>query len=473
MFLFLSYNSPSMGTLSHLPPLPVVINYPDRTMTMARKDEDNIHLGLKQHDRVRHILLEAPSSSLRMWLELMNKPFPRLEYLSLSSTTTDSEEMSLVIPELLQVPRHLSLQGIGLANGLSSLSSTTALSTLSLTRIPESCYFPPAHLVTQLHGLPCLEELSIGFSLPIPLPSSEGELPSAPISPVTLPILSQFKFQGEDVYLDNVVAQINTPLLKRLSITLLFDLAFTLVNLTKFIRRTELLGCHGLVAGVIFNKDGPTIHVSCYEQPGIGELSLRVNCKPLDWQINSAAQVCSALGEVLSAVEKLALGLGLNVDGMPTNWESRRDSMIWHELLLPFIGVKKLYIGPSLTLELSQSLESVAGELVLDLLPELEELEVQLEMGHSKNVFSLFVETRESVARPVHLSVPSLQQAIQPNELPAMSEDQFKSSFLPFARSKGIRISERDLVIDGRQINLWALNREVFLRHGFESVRLQ
>ena len=288
-------------------------------------------------------------------------------------------------PELLQAPRYLSLHGIGLPKGLSSLSSTTALSTLSLTRIPESCYFPPAHLVTQLHGLPCLEELSIGFALPIPLPSSGGELSSAPISPVTLPILRQFTFQGEDVYLDNVVAQINTPLLKLLNVTLLFDLAFTLVNLTGFIRRTERLGCHGLVAGVMFNKDGPTIHASCHEQPGIMELSLRVNCKPFDWQINSAAQVCSALGEVLSAVEKLALDL--DVDRMPTNWERRRDSMIWHELLLPYLGVKKLYIGPSLTLELSQSLDSVAGELVLDLLPELEELEVQLEMGHSKMYF--------------------------------------------------------------------------------------
>ena len=470
VFLLLTYDSPSIATLGHLPPLPLVIHYPDRTRTLSRKDEDNIHLGLQQHGRVRQVILQAPSSSLRMWLQPMNKPFPRLEYLFLSSTTTDSEETSLVAPELLQAPRYLSLHGIGLPKGMSSLSSTTALSTLSLTRIPESCYFPPAHLVTQLHGLPCLEELSIGFALPIPLPSSGGELSSAPISPVTLPILRQFTFQGEDVYLDNVVAQINTPLLKLLNVTLLFDLAFTLVNLTGFIRRTERLGCHGLVAGVMFNKDGPTIHASCHEQPGIMELSLRVNCKPFDWQINSAAQVCSALGEVLSAVEKLALDL--DVDRMPTNWERRRDSMIWHELLLPYLGVKKLYIGPSLTLELSQSLDSVAGELVLELLPELEELEVQLEMGHSKHVFSLFVETRESVARPVYLSVPSSQQAIQPNEVPAMSEDQFKSSFLPFARSKGLRIGERDLVIDGRRINLWALDRAVFLRHGFESVCL-
>jgi hypothetical protein len=67
---------------------------------------------------------------------------------------------------------------------------------------------------------------------------------------------------------------------------------------------------------------------------------------PLDWQIDSATQVCSALGKVVSAVEELTLDL--NADGMPSNWENTFDNMLWHELLLPFIGVKKLHIGRSL-----------------------------------------------------------------------------------------------------------------------------
>ncbi|KAH9995717.1 hypothetical protein BJV77DRAFT_204759 [Russula vinacea] len=136
--------------------------------------------------------------------------------------------------------------------------------------------------------------------------------------------------------------------------------------------------------------------------------------------------------------------------------------------LLPFIGVKKLYIGPPLTLELSQSLESVAGGLVLELLPELEELEVQLEIGRSKNVLSLFVETRESVDRPVYLSVPPSQQ---PYKLPAMLEHHFKNAFFQFTRSKGvIGPGKRDLIINGQAIDLWALHREVCARDGFESV---
>jgi hypothetical protein len=341
-----------------------------------------------------------------MWLELMNKPFPRLLDLSLLSTTV--EEMNPILPATLHAPhlRCLSLHGISLSTGLPFLSSAIALSTLSLTHIGTSSYFPPGHLVTQLQGLLHLEELSIGFAVPIPLPGSEGRLQPAPNLPVTLPTLRRLTFGGVDVYLDNLVAQINTPLLERLTVTLFFDLTYTLVNLNEFIRRTERFRC--LTVQVIFNSDGASIDSDAghYKQQGIGKLSFRVNCERFDWQIDSATQVCSALREVLSAVEELTLDL--DADGVPSDWENTLDSMFWHELLLPFIGVKKLHIGSSLTLELSKALESVTGELVLELLPELQEFEVQLRISNAKNMFSGFIKTRESAGRPVHLLTPPI-----------------------------------------------------------------
>ena len=292
MSLLLTTDSPSIHTLGHLPPLPLVIDYSGRTTgTTARKNEDNVYLGLQQHSRVRRVILRAPSLSLRTWLELMNNLFPKLTDLSLLSTNI--EETSLILPERFQAPglRRLSLHDIGLPKGLPLLSPMIALSTLSLTHIRASCYFPPGHLVTQLQGLPHLEELSIGFAIPIPLPSSERELLPAPIPPVTLPSLRRLTFHGVDAYLDNLVAQINTPLLDRLDLTFFFDLAFTVENLTEFIHRTDGFGC--LVAQVTFNKDGSSIDAGHYED--VGKVSLRVNCEPLDWQIDSVTQVCDAL----------------------------------------------------------------------------------------------------------------------------------------------------------------------------------
>ena len=398
MYLLLTNNSPSLDTLSHLPPLPLSIDYSDRTRTMTREDDDNIHLGLQQHGRARWVVLQGPSSSLHMWLRPMNNLFPRLEDLTLTSTST--EELSLILPEALQAPdlHRLSLHGIGLPKGSPLLSSAVSLSTLSLTHIGASNYFTPEHLVTQLRDLPLLEELSIGFAIPIPLPSSEGALLPAPISSVTLPSLRRLTFRGVDVYIDNLVAQINTPLLERLSLTLFFDLTFTLVNVTEFIQRTEGFGC--FVARIVFNEYAASIDA---EQQGIqtGILSLHINCEPLDWQADSVAQVCNALGKVVSAVEDLTLDL--DADGMPSDWEDTLDIMLWHDLLMPFIGVKKLRIGRLLTSGLSQSLQSVTGELVLELLPELQELEAYIETDDEEERFSAFAKIRESMGRPVHL----------------------------------------------------------------------
>ena len=57
--LFLTNHSPSVDTLSHLPPIPLIIDYSDTTTTMTLQDEDNICLGLEGHDRVRRVGLQA------------------------------------------------------------------------------------------------------------------------------------------------------------------------------------------------------------------------------------------------------------------------------------------------------------------------------------------------------------------------------------------------------------------------------
>ncbi|KAH9985704.1 hypothetical protein BJV77DRAFT_97974 [Russula vinacea] len=157
---------------------------------------------------------------------------------------------------------------------------------------------------------------------------------------------------------------------------------------------------------------GRCLHNASHDdQRGIGKFGLyvNVNCETLDWQIDSATQVCGALGNVLSAVEDLTIDIDMDV--MRSFWENDTlDSTLWHELLLPFIGVKKLHISFSLTLELSQALESAPEELVLELLPELQELEVQLEIDSARKAFCAFVEARESAGRPIYLSASPIPQ---------------------------------------------------------------
>ena len=93
------------------------------------------------------------------------------------------------------------------------------------------------------------------------------------------------------------------------------------------------------------------------------------------------------------------------MDDLPSDLEKTPDSMTWHELLLSFIGAKKLDVDFSLTLELSQGLQTDAGSLVPELLPELQELEIQLDTEQAKQAVFAFVESRESSGHPVHLMV--------------------------------------------------------------------
>ena len=399
MFILIRNRSPMLDSLAHLPPLPLMIDYCNMTTTQVRQDELSILPGLQQHGRVRRIFLQAPSPRLGIFLAAMGGLYPILEDLFLLTTT--EEATNIVLPSTFCAPnmRHLATHGIGLPPGFSLFTSTTALVTLTLTRIYASNYFHPGHLITQLQGLLYLEELSIGFAVPIPLPSTERELLPAPRLRVTLPTLKRLMFRGVAVYLENLIAQINAPLLERLIVTLFFELAFTLVALTQFILATGGLGC--LSAKVLFKRGGVCIVTTNGESLSTGGFVVNINCERLDWQIDAATECCGALENVMAAVEELTLDLDKN--GTPSDWDDQLDSVPWRGLLLQFSSVKKLQVGSSLAFELSVALESDAAEWHSNLLNELRELEVQLEVNDGILGFFSFIKTRELEGRSVEL----------------------------------------------------------------------
>ena len=401
MHLHLTNGDPITDMLANLPPMPLVINHENRSATTTDEEEGGILLALQQYDRTHRIVLQAPSQSLQKLLVPMDKPFARLESLSLSSTT--EEDTSLTLPNTFLAPnlRHLIMLGLGFPTGMPLLASTVALVTLTLTNIQPSGCFPPDCLVTHLQFLPQLEELSIGFSTPLPRPSGERELWRVSITQVTIPALKHLIFQGVGAYLESLVARISAPLLDRLSITLFNQLAYSLPHLSHFTTSTQ--GLRSPVGKVAFSKDAVSIIIGHCDQPGDRNFNLKINCKEFDWQIDSAAQVCGVLMPVLSIVEELTLSIDKH--RMPSEWQSDAvDSIVWHELLLPFVGVRKLHVdGSTLALELFSALEADDAGLVPELLLELVEIEVDLEDKHTNNSFAGFVEARQLAGRPVYL----------------------------------------------------------------------
>jgi hypothetical protein len=391
--------SPVVGTLDHLPPLPLCVDYRASDYfgdtILTEQDESGIYHALRFHDRVLRIHLKIPPSILHKVLVLMDEHFPKLEHLSLSSTDKKSTLLTLSKAFLAPHLRHLAFPGVSPPKRLRFLTSTVSLVILELGKIQTANYFRPRVLVARLRSLPHLEELSIEFSIPIPRPSAEREMLGEQRAPVTLPSLKKLQFKGVSAYLESLIAQIRVPLLGQLVITLFNQVAFVLPHLFHLINITGVFKLPA--ARVSFYYDGVTVTVDHHIfRPKVdrGPFLLRVKCKQLDWKIDCAAQICNALIPTLPGVEQIALHY--DYYEIPTELENGAiDSTMWHDLLRPFIGLKGLRISYRLLEELSRALQ--VDEVGLDpgFLPNLRSIHAV------ENQFTSFIDARQAVGRPV------------------------------------------------------------------------
>ena len=391
--------SPIVGTLDHLPPLPLFINYTPFTTMLTEQDELGIYHALRLHGRVRRIELVLWRSVLQKVFMLMGEHFPILEHLSLSYATTIDNSLPLTLPKGFVAPnlRHLGLPGISPPRRLRVLTSTDSLVKLVLSNIQASSYFRPRLLVARLSSLPLLEELVIGFSIPIPRPSTERELLGEG-APVILPGLKALRFKGVGAYLESLVAQIRVPLLERLEITLFNQIAYELPHLSSLINITEAFKLPNAAVDFDRNEVYVTMVHDMHDSSELGPLSISVICEPFDWQIDCAVGICHALITALSGVEDFMIGYPYGFQ-IPTTLENDEiDGTTWHELLRSFIGMKELYINEVLLEELSRALQ--VDEVGLDpgFLPNLRSIHA------ANNLFTAFIDTRQALGRPVQFS---------------------------------------------------------------------
>jgi hypothetical protein len=389
--------TPLVDMLDHLPPLPLLIKY--KCYTMTKQDELGIYHALRLCGRVQHISLHLPPLILHKCLALMDKCFPKLKHLSLSFTVADNTT-TLPLPESFRAPNlhYLTLPGIYPLRGLRILSLTVSLVKLVLWDIQTTSYFRPRLLATRLSSLPKLEELSIGFSVPIPCPGTESELLDEQGTPVMLLNLKYIRFRGASAYLEFLIAQIRLSRLERLDIVFFKQRAFALPYLSHLINNTEAF--QHTTAQVSFGRNEVSIITvdhgsgrSHERQP----LCLGVMHKRFDRQVDCAAQICTALIPTLSGIKKVSLDF--HQDAKPTLREvdSQVDSTTWHELLRSFVGVEELHIPDVLLKELSRVLRVEIGSEP-GFLPVLRYIHAE------RNLFTLFINARQLAGRPVQYS---------------------------------------------------------------------
>jgi hypothetical protein len=202
---------------------------------------ENVIAALELNDRVSQItFVDVSSSALERVVAVMQDPFPALTYLWLWST----DRMALVISDSFlggSAPRlqYLRLESILFPALPKLLSSATDLVDLHLFCIPHSGYISPSAMVTCLSTLTRLESLVLGFKSPRSRPDRSSRLLPRRTRTI-LPALTYLRFKGVTEYLEDLVTQIDAPLLKDVTIRFFNQLIFHILQLPKFLCRTEI-----------------------------------------------------------------------------------------------------------------------------------------------------------------------------------------------------------------------------------------
>ena len=407
--LVCTMGTPVADMLAHSPPLPLVIDYDQKSSATdaTAEDEEGALLAFKQRDRVHRVRLLMPVANLQKLVAAMDGEYPILEYLVIWNLIEDNSSI-LTIPETLQAPhiRLLSLTGFALPIRSQLLANAVSLITLSLAMNHPSTYLRPNILLQWLSSMPQLENLAISLAFPVPNRDVERQLSNTPyITPVTLSVLRFFRFRGASTYLEALVHQINTPLLKKLQIFFYNQLTVFIPRLRQFMNTTENLSLVPRFENVKFEFFDKWAFVALYPRGEVNThaFSIKVDCRHLDWQVSSMAEISNSLSQVFSAVENLILTHEEHSQSSEEHNEVDRTE--WRKLFRPFSNAKGLWVDDGLVGEVTRCLQSEDGELSLEALPELRKI-AYAGSGKNGDKFTSFIDARRNADRPITLIHP-------------------------------------------------------------------
>jgi len=350
------------------PPLPIVIT--DRSDSMS--GVDNIITALKQHDRVRQIILDViPGWKMDTFVPAMLEPFPVLETITLAASEHDSA-MAVVPDSFLggSAPQlqWLSLCDVSFPALPNFLSSTKNLVDLELSGIPRSGYISPEVMVTFLSAMPRLEAFLFRFHSPQSFPNDESHH-HPPLARSTLPALSELAFDGVWEYFEEFIARIDVPVIRILEITFFHRYFYDFLQLSQFLDHLEIFKSQTHAHMDLFHG-GAKVSLplsGTYPDPN---LSLGISCIELDLQLRYLAQVCSSS---LLPFHKVKI---LEISSTYEMWQSDRDDLRWLDILQPFSDVERLYIAENILTPVTYTLKMAAERRITEVLPAIQELSV-------------------------------------------------------------------------------------------------
>ena len=403
-----TFGRPARAALGIWPPLPISIL--GNKYKRNGGDVDNIVAALEHNDRVCKISLwDVSSSELEKYFAVMGEPFLSLTSLELQ---WDDDEIAKVArgpdsflggsaPHL----QSLTLSGIPIPFlGLQKLLlSANGLVHLRLRNIPHSVYFSPDDITTVISALTKLQNIELTFQSPRSRPIRENRRPP-PTMRTLLPALTYMKFKGISDYLEDIVAQIDAPLLDTLSINFFHQVAFDTRQLAQFIGRAPKLEGRN-EARVVFSEltVRATFLLASQVHTGEEDIDLRVPCKHPDLQLSSVTQLCtqSFPQPFVPSVEHLYI---VESKQFPKpRWENNIPKAQWLRLLRPFTAVKDLYLSEKMARLIAPALRDLVGERATEVLPALQclFLEGLHTSGPVMGAIAPFITARQESTYPV------------------------------------------------------------------------
>jgi hypothetical protein len=219
----------------------------------------------------------------------------------------------------------------------------------------------------------------------------------------TLPSITQFEFYGDNKYIEDLLAQIDIPLLHHLEITLFDETHFKVSQLNQFIGRTEKFKVlHRAL--LEFDRCSGDARFSLSEDPVDGTaLVLPMSCITyFDSQLPFLDALSSSSFSPLrhSSLERLDI-----LTRYTPRLGYRIDDIMWMELLRPFTAVKDLYLDNRSVLHLAPMLRVLTDGRAADVLPALQRIFVQgyrkPEDAKAQGAIESFIAARQFSDHPV------------------------------------------------------------------------
>ena len=409
--IYCTYGTPVRDILRCWPALPIVIDYwmfydhnGAATVSIPLDDWYNTLEALGHPDRVYSIRMIVQDLLLEEMAKVAEIPFPVLE-----SFTLHSIHGRQALPDAFlggHAPRlqKAILGAFPFPRFPKFLRSAKDLVELRLLNIPQNGSISAEMMVAGLATLTKLESLRLSFA-----PSFERQI-SHPDQRLTvsqtrivLPALTQFLFIGARKYLEEFVAQIETPQLNDLAITFFSpERVVQVPELFQFIYRTDYLKLAEFRrARIDFHDIVTNISFGCSQaEPRPCYLNLTVRCHLPHWQGPSMTQLLSQFlsqfSHIISHVRDLSIITKVH------SWErdSNEDPTEWLAFLRLCTAVETLRTCGPLTGIVVTTLEDSAEDMVTEVLPALQLLNLE---GHplTSGALEKFTAVRGLCGRPV------------------------------------------------------------------------